>query len=250
MIFLLAALLAQAEAKDEAIGAAKKVVEMKNYSWKGSMKFEGNLPFGGNNGEMPEMKFEGSHDADKGTHMLTDSTEYLKVGEKTVSRPRGEWRIVDPQDQGGFGGRGGGRGGMGRMFGMFGGAPKLPSEELKDPDGKISDVKKEDAKDKVGDIECVVYACTLRDDAAREMAPFGQWLERMGNSEVTGTLKFWVDESGQILKYESTTKIVASFQQNDFEISVKRSTEIKDVGKAKVEIPEDAKKLLEKKSSD
>jgi hypothetical protein len=241
--------LFQAEAKDEAIGAAKKMVELKNYGWKGSMKFDGNLPFGGNN-EIPEAKFEGSHDADKGTHMLTDSTEYLKVGEKTVSRPRGEWRLEEERDGGGgFGGRGG-RGGMGRMFGMFGGAPKMPHEELKDPDGKISDVKKEDAKEKVGEVECAVYSCTLREDAARDMAPFARMLERIPDSTVSGSLKLWVDESGQVLKYETTTKVAASFQGNDFEVSVIRSTELKDVGKAKVEIPDDAKKVLETKKSD
>lgn len=247
MAGLVALVLCQAEAKDEALGAAKKVVELKNYAWKGTMKFEGNLPFGNN--EIPEMKFEGSHDADKGTHMLTDSNEYLKVGDKTVTRPRGEWRVVESRDGDGER-RGGGRGGMGRMFGAFGGTPKAPHDELKDPDQAISDVRKEDAKEKAGEVECTVYTCTLREDAARENAPFGRMIERMGDAEITGSVKLWVDESGQILQYQSTTKVIASFQGNDFEISVVRTTEIKDIGKANVEIPEDAKKAMETRRQD
>jgi hypothetical protein len=251
MVMLATALVAlmQSDAKDEALGAGKKLAESKNYSWKGSSKFEGDLPFGGNQGQaMPEIKVEGSHVDGTGTRILTETSEYIKVGDKTVTRPRGEWRVVEENAGDGF--RGGGRG-MGRMFGGFGGVPKAPHDDFKNLDTKITDIAKAEAKEKIGETECTVYSGKLQDDAAKEGLPFGRMLERMGDATVTGTFKYWVDGEGNLVKFQYSTKVAASFQGNDFEFTFVRAVEISDVGKAKVEIPDDAKKALEgKKPSD
>ena len=97
--------------KSEVGDAAKKIAESKSYSWKGSLKFEGQLPFGGGGGggggaDIPEQTFSGSFEDGVGSHILTDASEFISVGDKSVTRPRGEWRMVEAPGGGGGGGGG------------------------------------------------------------------------------------------------------------------------------------------------
>jgi len=241
--------------KSEVGDAAKKIAESKSYSWKGSLKFEGQLPFGGGGGggggaDIPEQTFSGSFEDGVGSHILTDASEFISVGDKSVTRPRGEWRMVEAPGGGGGGGGGGnpfGRGGMGRMMGMFSGTPKSPHDELKEIDTKLSSAKKSALAEKVGEIDCTVYECELTEDAARENAPMGRFLDRIPDTQVSGTLKVWVDGEGRPAKFQLTVKVSASFQGNDFEVSTVRTVSISKFGETKVTIPEDAKAVLEGK---
>ncbi len=236
--------------KGEVADAAKKVADAKSYSWKGSLKFEGQLPFGGGGGggggDIPEQTFSGTFEDGVGSHILTDTSEFISVGDKSVTRPRGEWRMVEAPGGGG-GGNPFGRGGMGRMMGMFSGTPKSPHDELKDVDTKLSTAKKSAMNEKVGEIDCAVYECELTEDAARENAPMGRFLDRIPDAQVTGTLKAWVDGEGRLVKFQLTVKVAASFQGNDFEISTVRTVSLSKFGETKVTIPDDAKAVLEGK---
>jgi hypothetical protein len=249
---LAAALAALQDDKDEVCAAVEKSVGAESYSWKGASKFEGQLPFGGRGGggEIPESKFSGRHQKDVGTHLLTDAVEFITVGDKTVSRPRGEWRLTGSQEGGdrpGGGGRGPGGRGMGGMFGMLGGSPRAPHQDLEGLDRKIAKAHKAAGGERVGDADCSVYECELTENAAREAAPFGRFLERLEDSEVTATLQAFVDAEGRLLKYVLKIKVSASFQGNDFEVSTSRSVTLSDFGSAKVEIPAEAKAALEGK---
>jgi len=237
--------VAGAQDKDEVSGAAKKTVELKNYEFKGTSKLDGNLPFGGGGGgPLPETKFTGAYDAGTGLYVSTETNEWVTIGGKTVTRPKQEWRVVDPQ---GGGGGGRGFGGMGRgMMGMFGGTPKAPHDDLKDFGSKLASASKKDAKATVGETECTVFECELTEDAAKEGAPMGRMLERIPDAEIKGKAKVWMNADGAIVQYDVTVSVAAEFQGMGFEISSVRSVLIYNVDKAKVEIPSDAKKAIEK----
>ncbi|HLY09052.1 MAG TPA: hypothetical protein VKW04_07115 [Planctomycetota bacterium] len=63
-------------------------------------------------------------------------------------------------------------------------------------------------------------------------------------SDAKGTAKFWVKD-GIIVKVETTLQGKMSFGQREMEINRTATTDIKDVGSTKIELPEDAKKKLE-----
>lgn len=224
--------------KDEIVAAGKKVIEGKSYSWSGTLKFEGQLPFGGGQ-EIPEAKFSGTQDG-HATHIVTDSAEFIRVGDRTVRRPRGEWRLVEENPEGEFR-----RGGFGRFMGMMA-APRSPADEFAKLEDSIRHASKADATEKVGDAECTVYSGDLTEEAALQAAPMGRMVERMGG-EASGTFKVWVDPEGRICKYEVTIKVSGSVQGNDFEITSIRTVTLKDFGTAKVEVPPEAKAALERK---
>jgi len=236
---------AWADEKEDLANAAKKSSEAKNYSFKGESKTE--LPaFGGGQGGPQESKFEGKFESGVGTIILTDQQEIVKVGGKTASRPRAEWRVTNDNAEGGGGGGGrGGRGGM--MGGMLGrGTTKAPHEDLKDFGAKIEKATKADRKETIGETECEIISFTLTEDAAKAMMPGGGMMGRMAqDATITGEGKAFIAD-GAIVKIEVTVKITASFQGNDFEVTTTRSTLIYDVDKTKVEIPADAKKAIDK----
>jgi hypothetical protein len=245
---LVAAGTAAADDKDDLAAAAKKTAEARTYSFKGETNTELPAFGGGGGGPQGPQKFEGKHDAEAGTHILTDTQEIVKIGKKTATRPRAEWRVTeegaDPQ-----GGRGGG---FGRgMRGMFGGAAvRAPHEELADFGSKVSKVTKKGSKETLGETECDVFEAELTEEAAKAVVPGGGMLNRIPDATISGSAKVWVDGDGRIVKYVVKGTVTASFQGNDFEMSSTRTTTIYDVERTKVEIPADAKKAIEKKGSD
>jgi hypothetical protein len=58
-----------------------------------------------------------------------------------------------------------------------------------------------------------------------------------------GSVKIWLKD-GVLAKYEYKVQATMSFQGNDMDIDRTTTVEIKDVGSAKVEVPEEAKKKL------
>jgi hypothetical protein len=71
-----------------------------------------------------------------------------------------------------------------------------------------------------------------------------------GNAEMTGRGKAWIDPAGNLVRYEMTTRVSAEFNGNAFEITMKRTCDLSDVGKTKVEVPEAVRKLLEAKPAE
>jgi hypothetical protein len=63
-----------------------------------------------------------------------------------------------------------------------------------------------------------------------------------------GSVKFWVKD-GALVKFEShlSGRIAFGPDQEDRELDVTRTTEIQDVGKTKVDLPDEARKKLEAK---
>ncbi|MBV8879454.1 MAG: hypothetical protein JO332_05805, partial [Planctomycetaceae bacterium] len=63
-------------------------------------------------------------------------------------------------------------------------------------------------------------------------------------SDAKGSLKIWVKD-GLISKLESTLQGKMTIGQREIDINRTATTEIKDVGSTKIELPEDARKKLE-----
>jgi len=59
-----------------------------------------------------------------------------------------------------------------------------------------------------------------------------------------GTIKFWVKD-GVLAKYELHTTGTMSFNGNDIARDTTATTEIKDVGASKIDVPDDAKAKLQ-----
>lgn len=249
----LALLALLAQDKEDIVSAAKKLAESKNYSFQGTSKFDGQLPFGGGGGgqqEIPEAKFSGSYDAEKALVMQTDTNDYVKIGKVLVTRPRAEWRVVEEQPAEGGGGRGFGRGGRG-MMGMFGRAPAAPHEEFASFDSKIGSAKKTDKTETVGETDCTVYEADLSEDYAKELMPMSRMLDRMGGGgEITGKARFWIDSHGNLAKIETTATLSADIQGNTIEVSSIRTVTISKVGSTTVEIPAGAKEAIDKKNKE
>jgi hypothetical protein len=238
---------AWADEKEDLVGAAAKTAEAKNYSFKGQVQLD--LPaLGGGAGGPQVSKFEGKVDAAEGTYILTEAQEIVRIDGKTAVRPRGDWRVLDENARGAAGGRN-----LGRMAGMMGGLrpPRAPHEEFKDFGATIEKVSRTGTKETVGEAECNVYAFDLTEEGAKASFPMGGMLGRLGGGNVDakfkGKGKAWAADGG-LVKIETTATLSGSFNNNDFEVTSTRATSIFDVGKTKVQIPEDAKKAIKAKT--
>lgn len=85
----------------------------------------------------------------------------------------------------------------------------------------------------------------LTEDGAKAMLIF----RRGGNGGPTvtnpkGTVTFWLTD-GKLVKYQTHVTGTVSFNGNDRDMDRTSTTEIKDVGTTKVEVPDDAKKKLQ-----
>ncbi len=135
---------------------------------------------------------------------------------------------------------------------MFSGSRAVgaPGADLADLGKKIAKAKKTDKTDKIGEADCSVYEGELTEEAAEEMVkdsmPMGRFMKQAGEVTHTGTIKAWVDGDGRIVKYEINAKMSASIQGMDLEMGSTKTVTLSGIDKTKVEIPEEAKKALEK----
>jgi len=84
-----------------------------------------------------------------------------------------------------------------------------------------------------------VVSDDLTDDGAKQILTRG----RGEGSDAKGSVKFWIKD-GQLSKYEFKIQGKLSVNGNDVDVDRTTTTEIKDVGSTKVEVPDEAKKKL------
>jgi hypothetical protein len=63
-------------------------------------------------------------------------------------------------------------------------------------------------------------------------------------SNAKGSVKFWIKD-GDLVKYEFKVQGTIRFNETDVDIDRTTTVEIKDVGKTKVDVPEEAKKAVQ-----
>ena len=211
--------------KDDVVKAAKKLGDAANYSWKTTTEMAGgggqNRP-GGREGKIEKGGFT----------MLSmpraqSTTEVVIKGTKGAIKTGDAWQSLeeaaaDTQGPGRF---------MGRMVQTF----KAPAAEAEDLAGKAKELKLADG----------VYSGDLTEDGAKSLLMMGG---RGGNNPpeiagAKGSVKFWVKD-GTLTKFQSNVQGKVTFNNNEREVDRTTTTEIKDVGSTKVDVPEDAKKKI------
>jgi hypothetical protein len=249
VLALLALSLATCDDKEAVEKAVAKAAAYESYAFKGETEFQsqfGNLP-----GQVPSM--DGKYQKDAGMHIKTERGEFFRKGERVlVKQGQNDWTDVaqlqaptPPADAPPK--KRGPRGGVGFaqiMIKNF----KAPHDDLKDLAKSFKEVKKQEKTEKIGDVECTVYGGDLTDESMKG-SPLGRMLGMFGgaNAEVKGSGRVFLDPSGSVLVYEITTKATVELQGNQIDFSMVRRSEISDVGKVKVEIPEGVQKLLDNK---
>jgi hypothetical protein len=236
-ITLLAGSLFAADAKDDVINAAKKLAGAGGYAWKSTIEMAGGGGGGGGGGMRPGPT-EGKIGKD-GMVMLSmtrgdNTTEAVVMGTKGAIKTADGWQSLAEATEGGGGG---GQGNPGRFMARRLQTFKAPAAEVEEMAGKTTGLKKVDD----------AFVGDLTEEAAKGLLTFGPG--RGGGdgpsvSNAKGSVKIWVKE-GVVAKYEVKVQGTVSFNGNDRDIDRITKVEIKDVGTAKVEVPEDAKKKLQ-----
>jgi hypothetical protein len=219
----LATALFAADAKEEVTAAAKKLGEKANYSWKTTVV----VPEGTQFRPGPT---DGKTEKDGFIHVKStfgeNTTDIVKKGDKAAFTNRdGDWQtLAEVENQEGparF------RAGMVRNL-------RTPAEQAVEIAAGAKELKKD------GD----AIAGDLTEEAAKNLMRF----RRGGGdgptiSNAKGSAKFWVKD-GVLTKYEFKVSGKMDFNGNEIDLDRTTTTEIKDVGTTKIEVPEGAKKKL------
>jgi pectate lyase len=217
-------LAADSGPKDDITSAAKKLAESANYSWKTTVV----VPEGARFRPGP---LEGKTEKDGFTHVKMgfgdNTTEFVLKGDKAaVTSPDGGWQSIaelESDDQGPrrF------LAGMVRNF-------KVPAVQAADLVSSVKGLKQD------GD----AYADDLTEDGAKALLTFRP--RGGGNPPITnalGSVKFWLKD-GALTKYEFKVKGTVNFNGNNRDVDRDTTVEIKDVGATKLDVPDQAKKVL------
>lgn len=225
-IALFAATLMAADSADVK-AAAKKLAEQKNYSWKTTVA----VPEGSQFRPGPT---EGKTEKEGYTWLsmsFRDNTmDAVLKGEKGAAKMEGEWRSLAEMAEEGQG--------MGTFMAARLKNYRTPAIEAEELAGKTKELKKD------GD----AYTGDLSEEGAKELLRFRGRRGGGGGGgpepkNAKASAKFWVKD-GQLAKFEYKVSGTITFNGEDRDIERTTTTEIKDVGTTKIEVPEDAKKKL------
>jgi hypothetical protein len=223
-IFGASVLLAADDARSEVKAAAKKLGDKPNYSWTSTPKTEG----GGGGGNFRPGPTEGQT-ADGVVYLKStfgDRTmETAAKGEKVAFKGEDGWETPDPDAQG-----------PGQFVARRMKTFKAPAAEAADLADKAKSLKSADG----------AISGDLSEDAAKELLTFGRraGAERPAPKNAKGSVKFWVKD-GELTKYEyNVSGKVMGRDDNEQDVNRTTTVEIKDVGKTKLGLSDEAKKKL------
>jgi hypothetical protein len=225
------------DAKEDVLAAAKKLAEAANYSWTSTSKSEGGGGGGGQNRAQPgptDGKTEKDGFTCLSTKMGETTSESVLKGEKIAVKTAEGWKAAaDVTGGGGQQGRRDPAAFAARALRTF----KAPAAQVENLAGKTREIKSEGEG---------AYSGELTEEGAKELLSFGG---RGGQNapqvaDPKGSLKVWVKD-GVLSKYEVTVSGKVTFGDREIAINRTTTTEIKDVGATKVEVPEEAKAKLQ-----
>ena len=217
-------LAAESSPKEAITGAAAKLAQQDNYSWKTTTEF-------GNFTGVSDGKTQKDGLVGLSMKFGDNTTEaFVKDGKGAVKTGDQDWQSL--AELAGAGGGGPGRGQfLLRRLQTF----KAPAAEASDLAGKTKELKKDGE----------AYASDLTEAGAKELLAFGG--RRGGNApepkNAKGSVKFWVKD-GLLAKYELKLQGTVTFNGEDRDMDRTTTVEIKDVGTTKVDVPEAAKTKL------
>lgn len=206
---------ADSSPKDEITAAAKKLDSQTNYSWKATVIVPDSAPF-------KPGPTEGKTEKDGFTYVEIsfgdNITEAVKKSDKAVVTVEGEWKLASELEN---------DEGFGRFLGSLAKNIKTPAAQVLEAIPLTKEWKKE------GD----VYSAEFTPEGVKKQYRFGE------PQNPKGALKVWVKD-GMVSKMEVKTEAKMEFNGNEFDASRTTTTEIKNIGTTKVNVPADAKKKL------
>jgi hypothetical protein len=217
-------LAAESSPKEAITGAAAKLAQQANYSWKTTAEF-GNFT-GTSEGKTQKDGLMGF------TMTFGDNTTeaFLKDGKGAVKAGDQDWQSLADL-AGAAGSEPGRRQFLLRLLQNY----KAPAAEASNLAGKTKELKKDGE----------AFASDLTEDGAKELLTFGG--RRGGNApepkNAKGSVKFWVKD-GLLSKYEFKLSGTMTFNGEDRDMDRTTTVEIKDVGTTKMDVPEAAKTKL------
>jgi len=223
------ALLADdATPKDKVANAAKKLADSDNYSWTTTVERpNSNFRIGPTQGKTQKdgliyVVFSGRDD--------NTIPALVKNGKGAIKTEDGWTSLEDAAKDDGGGGFNFGRFMAMRMQNM-----KPPTQEAIDIADKTKSLSEADG----------VISGDLTEDGVKSLASFGR--RRGGNppeiNNPKGSVKFWIKD-GALTKFQYTVSGTREFNGEDRPIDATTTTEIKDVGSTKINIPDEAKSKM------
>lgn len=202
--------------KDDLTAAAKKLADKTNYSWKTTTVVPETARF-------KPGPTEGKTEKDGFTYVTMsfgdNLTEAAMKGDKAVvTNQEGDWQLASELE----GGEGRSRF-LGRMVRNL----KVPAAQVGELVAAVKELKKD------GD----VFSGDMTEEGAKKQFRFGT------PKNPQGSVKFWMKD-GVLTKFETKVEGKMEFNGEEFDASRTTTTEIKDVGTTKVNVPTDAKKKL------
>lgn len=217
---------ALAAPKDDAAAAAKKLADAANYSWKTTTEM-------GGGGQFRPGPTEGK--TEKGGFTLLsitrgeNTTEVVIKGDKGAFKTADGWQAADEAAPADANQRNPGRF-LARMIQTF----KAPAAQALDLAEKAKELKEVEG----------TLAGDLTEEAVKALMAFGRGGANAPEvKNPKGSVKFWIKD-GTLLKLQFRVQGTVTFNDQDRDIDRTTTTEIKDVGSTKIEVPEDAKKKL------
>ena len=217
-------LAADSSPKDDVTAAASVVSGAASYSWHTTTDM-------GPNAQFTPGPVDGKTEKDGYTFVTMsfndNTTEILVKGTNSAVKTQDNgWQSAAEASQGGGGFN------PGRMASRVA-QNKKPADQAAALVGQAGDLKA-GADGITGD---------LTEEGAKSMLTFG----RRGGANISnakGTVTFWIAD-GKLVKFKTHVTGTVNFNGNDNDVDRTTTTEIKDVGTTKVEVPDDAKKKLE-----
>jgi hypothetical protein len=223
-LFGASVLFAADEPKAGVKAAAKKLGDSANYSWTSTPKIEG-----GGGGNFRPGPTEGQT-ADGIVYLINtfgDRTfESAAKGDKVISKMEDAWEVPDADGQG-----------PGRFIAARMKTFKAPAAEAADLADKAKSLKSADG----------AISGDLTEDGSKELLSFGRRpnANAPAPKNAKGSVKFWLKD-GELAKYEINVQgKITGRDDQEFDLNRTTTVEIKDVGKTKLSLPDDAKKKLQ-----
>jgi hypothetical protein len=223
-VLALPALVATAAPKDDVQAAAKKLADTGSYSWHQATE--------GGFSSTTDGKIQKDGTASLKLTFGDNSREVLIKGGKAAVKTDDGWKssaeLQDAQGPERF---------MARMATGF----RPPATQAEEVLAKLKDLKKGDDNS---------YSADLTEEGAKELMTFGRRRTADANQQgpqiqgAKGNVKFWTKD-GALSKMQYTVEGKMTINGEDRDLNRTTTTEISDVGSAKVEIPADAKSKLE-----
>jgi len=217
---------AETNPKDKLTTAAKQLGDKANHSWTMNTK-EGD----GGPGRLGTIEAK----TEKGGVTFVSLTpgglpvEVYMKGEKGAARALEGWQSLDEIAQ---------TSGTAAAIVKFLRSYKNPAAQCTELAGKVKDLKESDG----------ALAGDLKDEAVQELLLVGtrrrEGQDPPKTTDAKGSAKFWIKD-GALTKYEINVQGKVTAGEREFDVNRTMTTEVKDVGSTKIEVPAEAKAKME-----